>query len=303
MGEREGERGQGEKFTLGERFKSLTERNLTLVVILYVSSAITAVSTFITAYVTGGRWYQQHFNWQAGEYAKLAKLHAGFTLDKFEEQLGRPSIQISLSKTSLGNLTQSTFQPRSEYWVDAVTDSRKRVVAYAVTSCSADFNPSFTYWDDQRGRGETVSLNRTRFSSVFLSIRDTGTVKANYSGSMGPKYYFAIKPWNAYSINRSYAWGVTNLCPWRALKLAHPSDVWLDWFNRQVQRFDTGGYAVTVPAKDLDKLGRDLMSEYAVNTYAETAPTVDFNVYPEQIGANPMLIPPALSKLPWNGPP
>ncbi|MBL1108754.1 hypothetical protein JK361_29925 [Streptomyces sp. 5-8] len=303
MGESEGEQEQGGKPTLGERFKSLTERNLALVVVLYVSSAVTAVSTFITAYVTGGHWYQQHFDWQAGEYAKLAKLHAGYTLDKFTEQLGRPSIQIAINKTSLGNLTQSTFQPRGEYWVDAVTDPHNRVVAYAVTSCNSDFNPSFTYWDDQHNRNTTVSLNKTGFSSAFSSIRDAGTVKANYSGSMGPKYYFAIKPWNAYSINRSYAWGVTNLCPWRAIKPTHRSDAWLNWFNRQVQRFNTGGYALTVAGEKLDKMGQDLMSEYAVNTYAETAPTVDFNVYPEQIGANPMLIPPNLSKLPWNGPP
>ncbi|MER5515763.1 ETEC_3214 domain-containing protein [Streptomyces sp. NPDC002763] len=300
MVEPDGEHAQGRRLTLGERFKKLTERNLTLVVILYVSSAVTAVSTFITAYVTGGHWYQQRFNWQAGEYAKLARLHAGYTLDKFEEQLGRPSIQVAINKTSLGSLTQSTFQPRSEYWVDAVTDPHNLVVAYAVTSCSSDFKPSFTYWDGQQNR--TVSLNETGFSSVFSSVRDVGTVKGNYSGAIGPKYYFAIKPWNSISINRSYVWGVTNLCPWKAVKPTHSSEIWLNWFNREMQRLNTGGNAITVRANEVDKLGRDLMSEYAVNTYAETSPAVDFDVYPEQIGANPMLIPPPLSKLPWTGP-
>lgn len=303
MGETEGEQERRRRLSLGERFKKLTERNLALVLILYVSSAVTAVSTFITAYVTGGHWYQQHFDWEAGEYAKLAKLHAGYTLNKFEEQLGRPSIQIAINKTSLGSLTQNTFQPRPEYWVDAVTDPRNRVVAYAVTSCSSDFTPSFTYWDDQHNRYMTVSLNETAFASAFPSIRDVGTVTTDFSGSMGPKYYFAVKPSNAYSINRSYAWGVSNVCPWKAIKSTHSSGTWVSWFNSQVQRFHTGGYELRVQAKEVDKLGRDLMSEYAINTYAETAPTVDFGIYPEQIGADPMLIPPALSKLADNGPP
>jgi hypothetical protein len=300
MAEADEEHAQGKKPTLGERFKKLTERNLPLVVILYVSSAVTAVSTFITAYVTGGHWYQQHFHWQAGEYAKLARLHAGYTLEKFEEELGRPSIQVSISKTSLGNLTQNTFQPRSEYWVDAVTDPHHRVVAYAVTSCSSDFHPSFTYWDGQRTR--VVSLNKTPFSSVLSSIRSAGTVKAFYTETFAPHYYFAIQPASTISINRSYAWGLTNLCLWKAVKPTHSSVAWSDWFNRELRHFKTGEYILVMPANKLDKLGRDLMSEYAVNTYAETAPAVDFDVYPDQIGADPMLIPPGLSQVPWVGP-
>ncbi|MFF7082477.1 ETEC_3214 domain-containing protein [Streptomyces lavendulae] len=299
MGETDGEHSQGNRLTLGQRFKKLTERSLPLVAILYVSSAITAVSTFVTACVTGGHWYQQNFNWQAGEYAKLAKLHAGYTIEKFEEELGRPSIRITISKTNLGNLTQNTFQPRSEYWVDAVTDPHNRVVAYAVTSCDSDFNPSFTYWDGEQRR--VVSLNETPFLSVFSPLPETGSVKAYISGSIGPKYYFAIRAADSISANRSYAWGVTNLCPWKAVRSTHP-DAWVDWFSSAARRFETGGYAITVHAKELDKLGMDLMSEYAVNTYAETAPRVDFSVYPDQIGANPMVIPPALSHLPWSGP-
>ncbi|WP_405963658.1 hypothetical protein OG713_19205 [Streptomyces sp. NBC_00723] len=290
MVETDGEHAQGKQLTLGERFKNLTERNLPLVAILYVSSTVTAVSTFITASVTGGHWYQQHFNWQSGEYAKLAKLHAGYTLDKFEEELGRPSIQVAINKTSLENLTQNTFQPRSEYWVDTVTDPHKRVVAYAVTSCSPDFKPSFTYWGDQQDK--TFSLNETGFASVLPSIRYGGTVKGNYPGSMGPRYYFAIRPRSVISHNRSYAWGLTNLCPWKAIKSTHSSDTWSDWFSREMRRLNTGGNAITLRASELDQLGRDLMSEYAINTYAETAPFVDFNVYPEQIGANPLLTPP-----------
>ncbi|MFD9091945.1 ETEC_3214 domain-containing protein [Streptomyces collinus] len=300
MGETGEGRAEENRRTLGERFKRLTERNLVLVAFLYVSSAVTAVSTFITAYVTGGHWYQQHFDWQSGEYAKLAKLHAGYTLGKFQEQLGRPSIQVAISKTSAGNLTQNTFQPRSDYWVDAVTDPRNRVVAYAVTSCNPVFNPSFTYWDGEQSR--TVSLNRTPFSSVLSSVRDIGTVKAFYSPTLAPHYYFAIRPASSISINRSYAWGLTNLCQWKAIRSTHSSTAWNDWFIRDWRRFNTGGNALLMPAKEVDKAGRELMSDYAVNTYAETDPTVDFNVYPDQIGANPMLIPPALSQLPWSGP-
>ncbi|WP_030340276.1 ETEC_3214 domain-containing protein [Streptomyces sp. NRRL S-1022] len=299
----EGERGptQEEKPTFGERFKKLTERNLPLVGLLYVSSVVTAVSTFITAFVTGGRWYQQHFQWQAGEYAKLAKLHAGYTLQKFEEQLGRPSVQVSIGKTESGDLTQNTFQPRKEYWVDAVTDPDKRVVAYAVTSCSSDFNPSFTYWDGERTR--TVSLNRTPFSSVLSSVLDAGTVKAFYSPTFAPHYYYGIRPGDVATVNRAYAWGLTNLCSWKAVKPTHDSAAWSKWFDSEMQRFTTGGYILVMPAKKVDKVGRDLMSEYAVNTYAETAPAVEFDVYPDQIGVNPMLIPPGLSQLPWAGPP
>ncbi|MFB6805272.1 ETEC_3214 domain-containing protein [Streptomyces sp. NPDC056387] len=299
MGSTDGEHAPDNGLTLGQRFKKLTERNLPMVAIIYVSSAITAVSTFITACVTGGHWYQQHFNWQAGEYAKLAQLHAGYTLEKFEEELGRPSIQIEISKTNLGNLTQNTFQPRSEYWVDAVTDPHNRVVAYAVTSCSPDFTPSFAYWDGEQSR--VVSLNETPFLLALSPLPETASVKAYISGSIGPKYYFAIRSADSISANRSYAWGVSNLCPWKPVKSTHP-DAWVDWFSSAARRFGTGGNTITVNANELDKVGRDLMSEYAVNTYAETAPRIDFNVYPDQIGANPMLIPPALSQLPWSGP-
>ncbi|MEU6669827.1 ETEC_3214 domain-containing protein [Streptomyces sp. NPDC046727] len=300
MADRDAGRAQEKKLTYGERFKSLTERSLPLVVLLYVSSAVTAVSTFITAYVTGGHWYQQHFDWQSGEYAKLAKLHAGYTLGKFEEQLGRPSIQAAISKTSLGNLTQNTFQPRSDYWVDAVTDPHNRVVAYAVTSCNPDFNPSFSYWDGQQTR--TVSLNKTPFSSALSPVIDIGTIKAFYSTSRAPHYYFAIQPGFGFTMNRSYAWGLTNLCQWKAIKSTHSSTTWNDWFYGEWRRFNTRGDDLVMPAKELDKLGRDLMSDYAVNTYAETDPTADFNVYPHQIGADPMLIPPALSQFFQSGP-
>ncbi|MFD0396110.1 ETEC_3214 domain-containing protein [Streptomyces nogalater] len=239
----DGEHKQGRALTFGERFKNLTERNLALVVLLYVSSAVTAVSTFITAYVTGGRWYQQHFNWQAGESAKLAKLHAGYTLAKFEELLGLPSIQVSLGKTGLGNLTQNSFQPRSEYWVDAVTDSRNQVVAYAVTSCDSGFNPSFTYWDGRRNR--TVSLNKTPFSSAL----HMGTLKAHYSPTLAPHYYFAIQHWSALTINRSYAAGVTNLCPWKAIEPTHPSTTWNDWYDRSLRNFKTKDYILSISPK------------------------------------------------------
>ncbi|MFE2153825.1 ETEC_3214 domain-containing protein [Streptomyces lavendulae] len=300
MVETDGEQAQGKKLTLGERFKKLTERNLSLVAFIYVSSAVTAVSTFISAYIAGGHWYQQHFNWQAGEYSKLAKLHAGYTLEKFTEQLGRPSIQVAIRGTSEGDLTQNTFQPRSEYWVDALTDQHNRVVAYSVASCNSDFNPSFDFWDGQQAR--VVKLNKTRFSSMLPSVVNAGMVKANFSGSLGPQYYFAIRPADSTTMGRSYAWGVTNLCPWKAVKPTHPSATWIDWVSRQIQRLNTGGNAIMLHVSELDKLGRDIMSEYAVNTYAETAPRVDFNVYPEQIGANPLLIPPGVSLVPWNGP-
>jgi hypothetical protein len=243
-----------------------------------------------------GRWYQQHFNWQARESAKLAKLHAGYTLAKFEEQLGRPSIQVPFGKTAAGNLTQNTFQPRAEYWVDAVTDARNRVVAYAVTSCNANFNPTFTYWDGRQNA--TVSLNETPFSSAV----DIGTVKAHYSETRAPHCYFAIQSGSSVTMDRSHASGLTNLCPWKAVERTHSSATWSDWYSRALRRFRTRNYILSIPAKDLDKMGRDLMSDYAVNTYAETAPNVDFSVYPIQIGANPLLIPPAVSRMVESGP-
>jgi hypothetical protein len=83
---------------------------------------------------------------------------------------------------------------------------------------------------------------------------------------------------------KSYAWGLNDSCPWSFERSKNLYEAWFDWSFQNPRRRD---YDI----KDLDSAARELLSKSVVNTYAETAPGIDFEkTYSEQIGVDRILI-------------
>ncbi|WP_445072861.1 hypothetical protein [Streptomyces sp. SAS_267] len=126
----------------GERFARFVKRNALLTVALFSSSLVTAVSTLVTAVITLNN---SRSDWHPAEYRKLRELHAGYSIEKFRENLGVPAFRIPFGTGPNDDLpdegyTKNVFRPRQDYWVEVISDPTGRTVTYSVTSCRADFS-------------------------------------------------------------------------------------------------------------------------------------------------------------------
>ncbi|WP_331718837.1 hypothetical protein OG851_43190 (plasmid) [Streptomyces sp. NBC_00161] len=270
---------QRRRSSLAERFDRLTGRNLLLKVVLLMAGLVTAISTLTTAVVSVVEWRPKK-DWRSVEYAKLGRLRAGHTLESFRAVLGAPLYRRTPKG---GNLTYSTFSPRPDYWVDVVTDSHDVSVAFAVTSCEADFRPTFTFRD-----GPThprVTLRATRFQD--MEQRSSANVKA-LMGATTSSYAFHVFYGGNPSSYRSLAWGVNDTCSaWREDQTEDALRPWAEWHIRTEDSEAIRPWSELAPS-DQERLGR-----VVVNTYAETAPFIEFSkVYPEQIGVDRITVRP-----------
>lgn len=270
---------QGHRSSLADRFDRLTGRNLLLKVVLSTAALVTAISTLTTAVVSVVEWRPKK-DWRSVEYAKLGRLRAGHTLESFRAVLGAP---LYRRKPKGGDLTYSTFSPRPDYWVDVVTDRGDVSVAFAVTSCDADFRPTFTFRDGpDRPR---VTLRVTRFQD--MKQRSSAEVKA-FMGATTSSYAFHVFYGGNPSSYRSLAWGVNDTCAaWRADRTEHALEPWTEWHVRTEDSEAVRPWRELAPS-DQERLGRAV-----VNTYAETAPFVELSkVYPTQIGVDRITVRP-----------
>jgi hypothetical protein len=169
-------------------------------------------------------------------------------------------------------VTDSVFQRRG-YWVDAVTKENV-VVAYAVTSCQADFNPSITYWS---GESQVrLTLNKTPISGAYNNLG--AQMKVSLRVASANAYVFEMHFGGNATFYRMHAWGLNDACAWQPTKD--------DLFNSWNLWPENWRYGQTFEYSKLDKPGRDLAERSLINTYAETAPSVTFDVYPDQIGVD-----------------
>jgi hypothetical protein len=271
--------------TTGERFTSFTKRNFVLVAVFFLSNLLTAVSTLVTA-VTVLRETQT--DWHAAEYRKLRELRAGYTLEKFQKELGPPVFRTSLDEGS--GLTRNIYRPREEYWVDAISNKYNATVTYAVTTCDPTFRPEFFFEGNERHR---VVLSETTLSEVLPPAQEQfdGSLKIYFGGTgSSANLVFRVYGSGGGTNYRQFAWGLNDVCPtWHAKTPGYDlMSSWAKWYqeHRPGPTEDLPGYSFLA-----DQRARDIMAESVVNTYAETALGGDMlTYYPDQIGVSRLIV-------------
>ncbi|MFI0781159.1 ETEC_3214 domain-containing protein [Streptomyces sp. NPDC021212] len=268
--------------TLGEKIDRFSRRNTINVILLCLANLITAVGAIWGAIHVANGWYDSHFgdDWRREEYGRLSKLRAGYIFDKFREQLGQPSYRSSLS----AGFVQNSFQ-RRDYWVDAVTKGDV-VVAYAITSCSKDFNPIITVPGDNPMRKKVI-LNKSTLADMLADPFEEEKLRVGSRGTANSYVFMTFYNGNGGKY-REYAVGLNDVCDWNPNdRYLHNS--WSGWFwsNMKVKRKSEWDF--NLPS--LNKPGRVLAAKSLANTYAETMSVVLGSVhllelYKEQIGVN-----------------
>ncbi|WP_371598554.1 ETEC_3214 domain-containing protein [Streptomyces sp. NBC_00564] len=275
----------------GERFARFARRNVFLVAIFFISNLITAVSTLATAVIA---FRDSRTDWHSAEYEKLRELHAGYSLEKFKEELGVPAFRIPVGTGQDGNFkengyTRNIFRPRQEYWVEVITDPTNRTVTYSVTSCRASFNPTFSFRGGKETIGELkehrLTLNKTPISEVLpAEKREYAALQAWFAGAGGRVGFvgqrFSLAEDTDY---REFSWGLNDVCrPWISNNSkADTYTTWESWYwrNRTYLEEDS-----PFP-RNAQKETHTLASRSLVNTYAESAVnTTLYGYYPDVVG-------------------
>jgi hypothetical protein len=249
------------RLPLAERIDRWRERNSVLAILFLVSSLITAVSVLTLATLNVYDRYRRHFEWRAIEYRKLASLRAGFQISKFQQVLGPP-----VFVDRIGKRTTNTFRGR-DYWVQAMTRGEGKVIEYAVTSCDKRFRPTFSLYPSSSVR---VTLQRSTLAEVRealtkeVGINDLVIVRY-VNGAHTAPFYDTFDGANPFGY-KTFAWGFDDSCPPApdaALRSLYGAN--LSEFNNYLSR----GPTVLKRAE----------TSVVVNTYAETAPTIELRTF------------------------
>ncbi|MFF8279969.1 ETEC_3214 domain-containing protein [Streptomyces lateritius] len=268
--------------TTGERFSSFTKRNFVLVAVFFLSNLLTAVSTLVTAVTVLG---ESQKDWRAAEYRKLRELRAGYTLEKFQKELGPPVFRTPLEPGSA--LVRNVYRPREQYWVETISNKNNATVTYAVTTCDPTFRPEF-FFNEQR-----VVLNETTLSEVLPAPEQRAASLKIFFGGTGssPNLVFIVYGGGGGTNYRQFAWGLNDVCPtWHAKTPGYdPQSSWGEWYQEHRPAEDPPGHSFL--AGQLDERATDIMAESVVNTYAETAFAEDMlTYYPTQIGVSRLIV-------------
>jgi hypothetical protein len=200
--------------------------------------------------------YREHYGWRDAESAKLASLHAGYTLERFQAVLGAPTFSRT-DRTS--KLREDSFR-RRDYWVQAVSREDGTVLLYAVTVCDPDFRPQFSMVGYRPG-GVVVQLGKSTLASVLPRGLD-GSVEVNYSQGVTANTTYMDESYRGNPSNyKTYVWGVNDACP-----------------NALEQLYQSTGFP-TLPRfpyrSSLARVSQTIKrfrAKAQVNTFAETAP-------------------------------
>ncbi|MFD8207103.1 ETEC_3214 domain-containing protein [Streptomyces sp. NPDC059695] len=282
----EGPEAEGRSGTAGERLSTFTKRNILLVSVFFLSNLLTAVSTLVTA-VTVLR--ESRTDWHAAEYRKLSQLRAGYTLEKFQKELGPPVFRRALD--SGGPFVTNVYRPREQYWVEVISDKNNAARTYAVTTCDPSFHPEFLYGGARKGR---VVLNENTLSDVLPSDEQREESLKIYFGSTAgsPGAVFQVYDRGAASAYRQFAWGLNEVCPtWHSKTPGYdPQASWAGWYQKhQGQKEPPPGHSFL--AEELNEGARPIMAESVVNTYAESAVgEILLTYYPTQIGVERLVV-------------
>ncbi|RBQ20864.1 hypothetical protein DP939_07285 [Spongiactinospora rosea] len=265
--------------SIGSRFESWTKRNLLVVVLVFAALLLSSVITIGSSVAGIREWYTETFNWRESEYAKLTGLQAGFSMEMFKKRLGDPVFRNTVPE-SKRKLTQSTFAGRG-YWAHIISDELDVVLAYSVTSCDQDFQPTFT---TRTSPPSTITLNKTPFPGVGLG--DNARTEIFISGATSNSYVYQFLYQGNPSGYKTYGWGLNDACPWYPAdgKRDLP-DSWAGWF------LGSEGVEFQQKKEPGPKM-RELLAVSTVNTYMETAQFAAMSeqqikeLYPAQLGVD-----------------
>jgi hypothetical protein len=263
---------------LGRRLAAWSEANPILALLLFVALLVTSTFGIIGGAVQTVEWVGGTFAWRHGEYEKLQRLRAGFTLSRFESELGTPTFarpgrrrgrRERPPRPSSGTgvtdvLRESVFQGR-DYWVQAVSNAHGSVLMWSVTSCDEEFRPRFEF-PTLAGSAE-LTLGESKLDAVYPG-GEGRDVRAHYlQGATGTALYYE----QTYSGNpgnyQSFAWGWGDGCG-----DAHVAELYDRVGYPELER---GRYDGSVA--DVNRSVVRFRSHAAVNSYAETAPGVPFH--------------------------
>ncbi|WP_146228310.1 hypothetical protein [Streptomyces sp. CG 926] len=259
---------------------------MVVVVVLFVSSVVTAVSTLVTAV---GVVRRSTMDWRPAEYSKLRSLRGGHTIERFTQVLGHASYRVPMPEfvympdEDNSGLTKHVFRPHEDYRVEVITDRTGATLVYAVTSCSPAFTPSFEVnRNSEKGRftitlGSPLADVGSGATTVYQWMTRTGARQSAVSQreSTGDE-----------DGKREYAWGSTDVCPLTSEEARRESDsLWSEWEAWRAPRTPDADDVYT--AERSDPPTRSLMERSAVNVYVETAPQGSIHrYYPALLGVN-----------------
>lgn len=273
---------------LAGRVHALTRRNLFIVVVLFVASIVTAVSTLATAY---GVLVKSAADWRPAEYRKLSSLRGGHTVERFTQVLGPASYRVpfpdfapdvEVPGVDKAKLVKYVFRPREDYRVEIIAEPGGSSLVYTVTSCHPAFRPSFEVDRNSKDAfavtlGTSLAAVRPQNQEVYLWMTKTGARETALSqrASTGDQ-----------DGDRTYAWGSNDVCPLTSDKERMASES----FGRSWEAWQRGR---TPDDHDVhtgnrgDPNTRTLMEQATVNVYAETQPggTI-WEYYPALLGVN-----------------
>lgn len=206
--------------------------------------------------------------WRTEEYTSLREIHAGYELDYVSERLGSPAL-VRRAVNDDGASFRELIYDRNEHFVQVVVDEDDRVLLYAVTSCDADFQPTF-----DAGEGIEVQLQRRTLQEsaqpvdtwpkvdfhVTVSDLENSRDLHYRTGLTGSSPEFFIEMWGGAISHRfrAYYIAINTLC---------------------LQESELDRVALVDYVGDTQKAPAEVQSirkALAANTYAETAPEVDY---------------------------
>jgi hypothetical protein len=263
------------------------------VVLLFVAALISAGFVVGDAVTRFHGWFDHRFEWRDAEYRKLTSLQAGFTLAKFRAELGEPLFQRAVSDTvpqpfarknrSRQGFTESTFRGR-DYWVQTISAQGGTVLSYAVTSCDAQFRPTFT----GPFHSFSLTLNKSTFDDVVPWKRARGLLSTYFpSGATANSFFYDVMYGGNPLDYKSFAWGLDDACPG-----------WFPYYESLYKRklIPFGkGWSFHGSTRRGDGQVMRFRQTATINTYAETAPTawhIDYAHSFFQIGVDRILIRP-----------
>ncbi|MEU6314330.1 hypothetical protein [Streptomyces sp. NPDC047014] len=255
-------------------------------VVLFVSSIVTAVSTLITA--SNVVWKMTE-DWRPAEYRKLSSLRGGHTIERFTKTLGPASYRVPLpsfvpvADEDDSGLTKHVFRPREEYRVEVITNPGGATLVYAVTSCSSSFTPTFEVNRNSPKHRFTVKLG-TRLTDV----RPSATTVHQWMTATGARQSAVSQRESTGDEDgkREYAWGSNDVCPLTSERSRRDADrLWSAWETWQSTRTPDENAVYT--AERTDPRTRALMDRSKVNVYVETEPQGSIHrYYPALLGVN-----------------
>jgi hypothetical protein len=267
-----------ERRPLGKRLADWSQANPFLALLLFVALLVTSAFGIIGGAVQTVEWVGETFFWRHGEYEKLQRLQAGFTLSRFESELGSPTFARVRRRSARSGreerrlltagvspvLRETVFRGR-DYWVQAVSNADGSVLMWSVTSCDEEFRPTFKF-PTLAGSAE-VTLQESKLSAVYP--REEGRdVRAHYlQGATGTALYYEQTYTGNPGNYQSFAWGWGDGCG--------DAQVAALYDRVGYPKLERGRYGGLV--RDVNRSTARFRDRAAANSYAETAPGVAFD--------------------------